>query len=255
VPAGFVWNRSDGIQFALVGDPVVLDGTGAATVTVQAVTPGLTTDTDPATTLSTATAAAGINPTATVGTAGLTGGADVETDDELRVRLLLRIQEPPHGGTESDYEQWALAVPGVTRAWVYPQEQGVGSVTVRFCMDDAEHPNGIPTPADVATVQAALNQQRPVTVLVIAAAPVATPLNVTVSELTPNTAAVQQAAQLELADMLFRQGAPGGTVRLSWLWQAVSVASGEQWHKITSPADDVSYPPPDLPVLGTVTFV
>jgi uncharacterized phage protein gp47/JayE len=39
------------------------------------------------------------------------GGADEETDDELRVRVLARIQKPPMGGDASDYEAWALQVP------------------------------------------------------------------------------------------------------------------------------------------------
>ena len=55
----------------------------------------------------------GVNGYGTV--LSLTGGADQETDDELRARVLLRIQQPPAGGDAGDYEQWALSVPGVTR--------------------------------------------------------------------------------------------------------------------------------------------
>ena len=65
----------------------------------------------------------------------VTGGTDAETDDQLRARILHRIQNPPMGGAQADYVTWALAVPGVTRAWA-ASEQGIGTMTVRFLMDD-----------------------------------------------------------------------------------------------------------------------
>jgi uncharacterized phage protein gp47/JayE len=66
----------------------------------------------------------------------LTGGTDQETDDELRLRVLTRIRQPPMGGDADDYVAWALAVPGVTRAWCSPLEMGIGTVTVRVMCDD-----------------------------------------------------------------------------------------------------------------------
>ena len=53
---------------------------------------------------------------------GISGGADEETDESLRARLLSRVREPPHAGTAADYKAWALEIEGVTRAWVYPLE-------------------------------------------------------------------------------------------------------------------------------------
>ena len=80
----------------------------------------------------------------------MTGGTDTETDEQLRARILQRIQNPPMGGSAADYVAWALAVPGVTRAWAAP-EQGIGTITVRFLMDDLRaDDDGWPTPADVA---------------------------------------------------------------------------------------------------------
>ena len=65
----------------------------------------------------------------------MTGGVEAENDDDLRARILQRIQNPPMGGAQADYVTWALAVPGVTRAWAAP-EQGIGTITVRFLMDE-----------------------------------------------------------------------------------------------------------------------
>jgi uncharacterized phage protein gp47/JayE len=186
---------------------------------------------------------------------GIGGGADEETDDELRLRLLARIQAPPHGGSASDYVQWMLEVPGVTRAWVVPLGQGAGTVVCYFTMDDAAHPNGIPTPADVAVVQAHLDEVRPVATQVFVLAPIAQPIDVTVKALTPDTPDVRAAVLTELTDTLYRHGRPGGTVYVSWLWEAVSLAAGEQHHTILVPAADVALGASDLAVLGTVTYV
>ena len=65
---------------------------------------------------------------------------------------LFRIQNPPMGGSEADYVRWAMAVPGVTRAWA-AVEQGIGTMTVRFLMDDMYPDNyGLPTAADIQEV-------------------------------------------------------------------------------------------------------
>ena len=67
------------------------------------------------------------------------------------------------GGAAYDYEAWALAVPGVTRAWATP-EQGTGTITVRFLMDDLRaDDDGWPTPADIETVATYIDLKRPVT--------------------------------------------------------------------------------------------
>ena len=57
---------------------------------------------------------------------------------------------------------WALAVPGVTRAWCAPHEMGIGTVTVRFMMDDLSADNdGFPTADDIDTVDAYTRHRAP----------------------------------------------------------------------------------------------
>lgn len=79
------------------------------------------------------------------------------------------------GGTQADYEQWALEVPGVTRAFV-TQEMGRGTVTVRFMMDGT-YPDGVPKDGDRQAVAAHIETVRPVTADVYVVLPVADPLN------------------------------------------------------------------------------
>jgi uncharacterized phage protein gp47/JayE len=54
---------------------------------------------------------------------------------------------------------------------------------------------------------------RPVTALVIAAAPAADPLNYTFGQLIPNTPAIQAAVRVAIQDMHTRVATPGGTTR------------------------------------------
>ena len=105
--------------------------------------------------------------------------------------MLARIQQPPHGGASYDYTTWALEVSGVTRAWVYPQELGLGTVTVRFVRDFDATP--IPYAGEVAAVQAYIDARRPVTALVTVVAPAAVPINFQIQGLTPSNATVQAA--------------------------------------------------------------
>lgn len=254
VPAGAEFQRADRVRYQ-APDGATLDGTGHASVAVEAETLGVVGDAVTGATVSTVGAIAGVNSTATVAAPGIGGGADEETDEQLRMRLLDRIQSPPHGGSAADYVAWALEVPGVTRAWVVPLGQGPGTVVVYFTMDDPAHPNGIPTPADVAAVQYHLDQVRPVATQVFAKAPVAYPINVTIKALTPDTPDVRAAVLTELTDTLYRHGSPGGTVYVSWLWEGVSLAAGEQHHTIQVPAGNVALAASQLAVLGTVTYV
>jgi uncharacterized phage protein gp47/JayE len=254
VPTGAEFQRIDGVRYtATVGATLATDGT--ATVAVEAAVPGVAGDAVTGTQVSTVTALPGVVAQATVAAPGIGGGADEETDEQLRTRLLARIQTPPHGGSASDYVDWALEVPGVTRVWVAGQEQGPGSVVVRFAMDDAAHPNGIPTQADVDLVQAHLDAVRPVTAEVFVVAPIARAIDITIATLTPDTPEVRAAVVAELTDTLFRNGAPGAVLYVSWLWEAVSLASGERHHRITVPTGDIQLGAGELPVLGTITYV
>ncbi len=254
VPPGAEFQRLDRVRYQ-TEDGATLGADGTATVAVVAEVAGSSGEAVAGTTVTTVGAIAGVVADATVADPGMAGGADQETDDQLRTRLLARIQTPPMGGSASDYVDWTLEVPGVTRVWVAPQEQGPGTVVVRFAMDDAAHPNGIPTAADVALVQAHLDAVRPVTAQVIVVAPIAHAIDITIATLTPDTPSVRAAAEAELADTLFRNGVPGGTLFVSWLWEAVSVAAGERHHRIVQPPGDVTLGPGELPILGTVTYV
>lgn len=242
--------RADGALYETQAGVTIASGT--ASVAVRAVSGGAEGNADAGTALRFVVAIAGVNNAAAVAAGGLSGGEAVETDAGLRARLLARIQQPPQGGAAHDYVQWALAVPGVTRAWVYPSGRGPGTVDIAFVMDGRE--SIIPLSGDVADVQAYVEARRPVCDDVLVFAPTAAPLAVTISGLSADTPAIRAAVTAELAAQIRRDAAPGGTTRRSRLIEAVSRATGEEYHSMIVPSADVAASAGTIHVLGTVTF-
>jgi uncharacterized phage protein gp47/JayE len=251
VPAGTTLRRGDGIEYTTNADATIVGGTAQANVTASLA--GASGNAAVGVSLAFVSPIAGVNGQVTVSAGGLTAGVDEEDDDSLRSRLLDRIQAPPHGGNAHDYEAWAREVAGVTRAWVYPGELGLGTVTVRFVMDDKVG-TIIPSGAEVAAVQAYIDARRPVTAQVTVVEPVAVPLDLTI-QLTPGTQAVRDAVTAELADLLRRDAAPGATILVSRIREAVSVAAGETDNVVTVPAANVAHATGQIAVLGVITWL
>ncbi|MGT2507919.1 baseplate J/gp47 family protein [Cupriavidus basilensis] len=250
VPAGTVYIRSDGLQYTSTADaPVVA---GVASVPVTANTAGLVTNSAMGQTFSVVTPVPNMQSTAVVGVDGLTGGSDRESIDDLRARVLQRMRQPPDGGSQTDYVQWALEVPGVSRAWVYPVELGAGTVVVRF-VRDGDTPI-IPDATEVAAVQAHIDLVRPVTADVTVVAPVAAPVAYQI-QLTPNTAAVRAAVEAELRDLHQREAIPSGTLLLSHINEAISVAAGETDHVLVAPAANVTPSVGQLATFGSIAWL
>jgi uncharacterized phage protein gp47/JayE len=252
IPAGTVLQRADGVQYEVDTEAVVSSGT--ATLALTATVAGLAGNADVDVVLTFVSPIENVQATATVASGGLAGGADAETDDALRERLLTRMRQPPHGGAADDYVAWAKEVAGVTRAWVYPQELGAGTVTVRFVRDeDGSGAAIIPSAGEVTAVQDYIDARRPVTATVTVVAPVAVALNFTI-HIVPDNSSTRAAVQAELEDLLRRDGQPGGTILLSQIRVAVGSADGVTDFTITTPAANVTHTTGQLPIMGTITW-
>jgi uncharacterized phage protein gp47/JayE len=228
-------------------------GAAPTTIPVRALDPGSGGNRSPGDTLGLTGTILGINSVVTV--LGIDGGTDTETDDELRARILLRIQQPPMGGDATDYEQWALAVPGVTRAWPFPQEMGIGTMTLRFMMDDLRAANGgFPMPDDVDDVAAYINTVRPVTVKdMFVESPIPYPVNVHINWLNVDTQGTHDAIVASLQNEFFQKAKPGQTWYRAWTDEGIMNASGVIAYDLTGV--DVAMPSAGyMPVLGDVTY-
>jgi uncharacterized phage protein gp47/JayE len=226
---------------------------GPTPVPIMALTPGTVGNLEPQSVMSFLNPPSYLNSIAVV--VSMMGGADPETDEELRVRILKRIQQPPMGGDATDYEQWALAVPGVTRAWASPQEMGIGTMTVRFMMDDLRAAGGgFPLPDDVLAVSNYINKVRPVTVkdcFVEAPIPVSIPVRITY--LDSDTRATHGAILESLKNEFYVRQKPGQTWYRAWSDEGVMQAAGVNAYDMVG--NDVPMPGNGyMPVLGDVTY-
>lgn len=252
IPIGTVLTRAaDGAEYTVDSNQTISGG--VATLPVTAVLAGIDYNADVGVELDFQSPIVNVASATVVATGGLTGGADIETDAELRVRLLERLQNPPAGGDAQDYVEWALAVAGVTRAWVYPLELGAGTVVVRFVRDDDGTGTAIiPSAGEVTAVQTAIDALRPVTANVTVVAPVPITRDFTI-HIVPDNADARAAVQAELEDLI-GSVEPGGTLLISQIEKAIGVAAGIIDFTVTVPAADVTYATGQIPIFGTITW-
>lgn len=246
---GAVVQTAGGVQYTTTAAGVIAGG--VANVAVQAVLAGQAGSALIGAALTLTSPIAGVNAVATAQTA-LAGGADIEGIEAWRARILARVRKPPQGGADYDYVAWALEVPGVTRVWIYPGEQGAGSVVVRFVRDDDA--SIIPDAGEIAAVQAAIDAVRPVTAVTYVLAPVATAQNFAIQAI-PDTAAIRAAITAELQQLYRREAKPGGTMLISQQREAISISAGETDHVLSVPAANQAHGIGQLPVLGVITWL
>jgi hypothetical protein len=68
-----------------------------------------------------------------------------ETDAAYLARIEAREQEPPAGGNQNDYEQWALAITNVAAAYVFDIARGLGTVDVVLVANSVNTGSQIPS--------------------------------------------------------------------------------------------------------------
>ena len=251
IPAGARLQRSGGGEYAVQSDVVIAGG--VALVSVAALSSGVSGVAPTGTRLTFVSPIAGVVSAAFVAAPGLSGGADEEGDALLRDRLLGRIRQTPAGGAPNDYVRWAKEVAEVTRAWVYPGWMGAGTVGIAFMMDG--RPDPLPLEDDIVAVLAYMNTVAPVTAEVVVFAPTPNPMDLTIGGLLPGDAATKAAIEIEIDDLLFREAAPGATILISHIREAISQAAGETDHVLVAPVGNVVQVPTELAVRGTITWL
>jgi uncharacterized phage protein gp47/JayE len=253
IPIGTLLIGSNGLQYQTTTEGALGPG-GLSNVEAVALTAGVDGNLLDGTSLTFAdTSIPGVTTVICLG--DMSGGVDTETDEQLRERILQRIQNPPMGGSEQDYVRWALAVPGVTRAWA-ATEMGVGTITVRFLMDDLYPDNhGLPQPDDIAVVAAYMDEMRPVTVKDIwVDGPIPFFYSITITELSLDTVDTRGRIQTSIEEMEFRRSRPGQTMYRSWIDEAICNAIGEEHHELLF--ETLEMPAPGyMPFIDTILYI
>ncbi|MGC2775687.1 MAG: baseplate J/gp47 family protein, partial [Bradyrhizobium sp.] len=270
IDPGAIFTRQDGIKYTATAGAVISQA-GNLSVAVDAIANGSAGNSIAGTPLDITSGASGPGldtATAEVDTAGIVAGLDVEDDETYRQRILFRKRNPPNGGSAADYVMWGTQVPGVTRVFVERLFNGAGTVRVFPLMDNI-YPNGIPQAADIARVAGFIDTVQPAGAIVTVAAPIASPIDVSVGGLLPFTTDVQEAIKLELAAMFLAYsrvaGIDGAISQLpylasptsfsrSWIWQAVANAAGEARCSVNGPSADPVIAQGRIATLGALNF-
>ncbi len=279
IPAGAFVVRADGLVYTVDADGEVAGGSVALAVTASIA--GSAGNGPAGMTMSLGGAISGVTASGSAATP-FTGGADVEADAALRSRMLQAYASPPQGGSESDYVEWSLSQPGVTRAWVQRGGMGAGTLVILFMMDIAQaahagFPQGTdgvaaaenrdaPATGDQLALANALYPLQSVTALLYAAAPRPNVIDFDIAGLVAPSDDLKAAIAGAITNALLTSARPGGTTHLSAIESAIAAVSGSAGFVITDldashgvitpgPAGNVVSDAGYLPILGTVTYL
>ena len=269
IPSGTGVTRSDGTAYVTTADATISSSL-VASITFAAVVAGAAGNLDAGATLTFTNPIAGVESSFITANA-ITGGADIETMDAFKARYLQVYASPPAGGDQTDYEEWALAVPGVTRAWCNPNGNGAGTVVTYTMWDVAnaawggfpQGSNGVATnePRDDAaqgdqlTVANYIYPLRPVTALVYSCAPIAQPVAFVLANLgTAPSAALLASIDAALDAMFLRIGSPLGVTLYPNQWEAaLATVAGLTQYTLVSPVAPITCAVGYLANRGAVT--
>lgn len=261
IPDGLIFRRSDGALYTSLG--AVTATAGGATLPIEADEPGTFANIPAGGTLTLSTdsvAPSSMSRTGTVLAGGLSGGTDEEGIEAYRQRLLAARRKPRSGGNGADYRAWAMSAlaPGVVRD-VFAERFGADSaIWLQFTVSDQA--NGVPSPAQVAAVQARIDNPlcKPLAARVSVSAPAPVAVAIDIVGLAPDTPEARAAIATELAAHFAdnaEPGRPSGAYRLDrdGLRDAIRRAIGKATFTLAAPVADLSFLAGTMPVLGPIT--
>lgn len=234
----------------------VVGGGGTVLLSLLANTTGQITNVLAGETLEFVSPITGVNPTGTLSIA-LADGADIESEDSYRSRLLLNRQRRPAGGNQYDYPRFAFeADPSVRSALIRRFGRGLGTVDVYITTGttdiDTAVTNGnaivrVPSPTLIQTVQDYYEAHVPLTDCPRVYGPTETPQDATVfialadgillttvpadAVYNPLNLTVEALIKREISRVLYKvpvggrlvEGLPGGYVLASEIEQQLDV--------------------------------
>lgn len=248
VSAGSVIQRDDLVQYIAQVDATSAGGVLRVPVTCSVT--GMAGNMDDGEALSLVTPVNGLPSGGMADT--ITGGFDVEDLEVWRARVLERYYWTPQGGADGDYVIWAKEVAGITRAWTYRHWMGTGTVGVMVASSDLINP--ILDDVTVAEAQAHIEPLAPVAgsdLYVFKATKKTVDFTI---DLNPDNESTRSTVEAELLSFLLRDGYPEGTLELSRINEAISIAAGELSHTLISPAENIPIAKNELAVLGVITW-
>lgn len=249
IDAGTVCMTADGIRFATTEDAVLAEGELYVDVPALAVEPGRAGNV--AAGAVTIMAAMPVGIRACANPEAFSGGDDLESDDDLRRRLLDTYLRLPNGANAAYYEQSAMSFPQVAAAAVVSRPRGVGSVDVVVATSA-----GVPDEELLEELQAYFEERREIAVDLQVRAPEKKQVSVTIrvqAEENRDAAAVRQEVEQAIHSW-FDGRRLGQDVLRAKLGELTFDVPGVKNYVIDAPTADIAVSSDVLPWLESLTI-
>lgn len=179
------------------------------------------------------------------------GGADAETDEQLRARILASFASLPNGSNKAFYEAETLNTDGVAAVSVLPRNRGLGTVDIIVSST-----SGVPSEALLTSVKNKFAKQREICVDVAVSAPVTVTVPVTVA-ISVDDGYVYDTVAANVVSVLgqyFNGTLLGKDVLLARLGNVVFGVEGVSNYSISLPTADITIADNQLPIAGTISL-
>ena len=247
IPRGTVCMTAGLVRFETTEPAAIPAGQLTADVSVQALEPGKLGNVSARAIVSMAVAPIGVS--ACTNPEPCAGGADGETDEELRVRVLETFKRLPNGANSAFYQQGALSFDQVAAAAVIPRPRGVGSVDIVPATLA-----GLPGQELLKELTDYFEARREIAVDLQVRAPETVTVNIAVAveaEEGRNSAEVLGRVE-EAVRGWFNGRLLGQRILRARLGEIIYHCEGVANYSITTPAADVAVREDQLPLLGTL---
>lgn len=206
----------------------------------------------------------GVDSTSYVALEGLQGGLDEESDDNYRIRILHRIQNPVAQFSVSDIEALCFEIEGVTRVFVLSATPSAGLVTVYFVRDnDGTGEAILPNSEEITIVKNNILKDLPAPMTsgdLTVDAPQPLTVNFQFESITPSTTTMQEAIAANLQQYFTENaGVNNNILELAYnsvIFNTVDPNTGEQISAfiLSGPVGNVGVAANEIGILNSVTF-
>lgn len=248
IPIGTVCMTSGLVRFETTQEAQLPVGALYVDVPAVALEKGAVGNVASGTIVTMAVAPAGIE--ACINPEAFTGGADNESDESLRTRVLETYRRLANGANAAFYQQQAMSFDGVVAASVNPRARGIGTVDVTIATK-----KGVPEQDLLNEVQRYFEQIREIAVDVKVLSPKKKAVTVAVSiKMAENCdkETVRQEVESVVASY-FNGERLGKSVLLAELGAAVFSVDGVENYTFSLPSQDVEIQNDTLAVLDSLT--
>ena len=248
IPVGTLCATAEAREFITVSDGTIATGSLYCDVRAEARAPGADGNVLPASISFMTFPPTGV--TDCYNPLPFSGGADSESDELLRARVVNSYRLLPNGANAAFYETQALQIDGVAAAVVRPRARGPGSVDILI----SSH-GGLPSDDLLRQVQSSIDALREICVSVEVKAPEPDVLDVSVSishdghDFADVCGRVEESVRAYFSGKLL-----GKSVLLAELGNLVYSVEGVSNYRFNAPAEDINNDGTALPVLGTLTI-